>query len=812
MAEPLYVEKPGTFYLGKAYDLDAGKTNGSLLRYDAKDLTTHGVCVGMTGSGKTGLCLALLEEAALNGIPAICIDPKGDLGNLLLAFPQLRPADFRPWVDPSEATRRGMSLDDFAAQTATQWKEGLAQWGQDGARIQRFKDAADVAIYTPGSNAGLPLSVLQSFAAPDEAIRNNPEALGDRIASSVSGLLALLGIDADPLRSPEHILLSNLLDHAWRAGRNLDMATLIREIPQPPFDKVGVMDIESFYPAKERFALSMSLNNLLAAPGFSAWMQGEPLDIQRMLYTATGKPRLAIISIAHLSDAERMFFVTLLLGEMIAWMRAQSGTSSLRALLYMDEVFGYFPPTANPPSKVPMLTLLKQARAFGLGVLLATQNPVDLDYKGLSNAGTWFLGRLQTERDKMRVLDGLEGASAAAGTRFDRSRMEKILSGLGKRVFVLNNVHEDEPAVMQSRWALSFLCGPLTRDQISQLMAERKSAASTKAAPEAEREAVVAPTIAAGKPILPPGLKQVFLKRESEAGGSTLRYRPALYGTANVHFVDTAEKFSAWQPHAFVLPLDGEAAVQNWNGCDVVVGELPGVLSEPDCASAQFDELPSQFRQPKALTPMRGELKDYIYQSLKLEVRKCAMLNLISQPGQSDEDFRHAIVREATSQSAAEISRLETALDEKIRPLEEAKLLAPSAAWLACKRAMASIGNFLLRIVTLLPEILMRVADMYFNKGRRYRKVITQRQLERVGSAWSRSGREANREPGERTRGEIEAEIARLHGQFEADKQAVEARYDHEQLFRLIEKDSIPPRKSDIDINELQILWRPREN
>jgi hypothetical protein len=538
-------------------------------------------------------------------------------------------------------------------------------------------------------------------------------------------------------------------------------------------------------------------------------MQGEPLNIQRLLYTDAGKPRLSIISIAHLSDAERMFFVTLLLGEMIAWMRAQPGASSLRALLYMDEVFGYFPPSANPPSKVPMLTLLKQARAFGLGVLLATQNPVDLDYKGLSNAGTWFLGRLQTERDKMRVLDGLEGASAAAGARFDRGRMEKILSGLGKRVFLVNNVHENEPMVIQSRWALSFLCGPLTRDQISQLMADRKPSAPDATASKAEKVAAPAPGVATGKPILPPGLQQVFLKCASQPDGSTPRYRPALYGTANVHFVSTADKYSTWQPHAFVLPLDGDSVVQNWNGCDVVVGELPGVRAEPESSDARFDELPSQFRQPKALTPMRSELKDYIYQSLRLEVQKCAMVGLTSQPGQSDEDFRHAIVREATKQSAAEIAKLETALEEKVRPLEEEKLRAPSAAWITTKRTFQWIGSFLLRIVLLLPEILLRIADMYFNKGRRYRKVITQRQLDQAGRAWNRSSRDAAREPEERTRGEIEAEIEQLHVQFEADKQAIEAKYDHEQLFRLIEKESIPPRKSDIDVNELQILWRP---
>ncbi|HZN33138.1 MAG TPA: DUF87 domain-containing protein, partial [Pirellulaceae bacterium] len=371
-------ERLGVFYLGKQYDLAAGKPQDELVLYDSKDLTTHAVCVGMTGSGKTGLCIALLEEAAIDGIPAIVIDPKGDLANLLLTFPELRPADFQPWIDPADAKRTGVSPEQFAQQTAEKWKKGLAEWGQDGARIQRLKDAADVAIYTPGSSAGLPLTVLRSFDVPPVSTIENNEALRDAISAAASGLLGLMGIDADPLRGREHILLSSIFDKAWRSGTSLDMAALIRSIQTPPLDKVGVMDLESFFPAKERFELAMQLNNLLASPGFSAWMEGEPLDIQRLLYTPEGKPRLAILSIAHLSDAERMFFVTILLSETIGWMRSQSGTSSLRALLYMDEVFGYFPPSANPPSKTPMLTLLKQARAFGLGVVLATQNPVDL--------------------------------------------------------------------------------------------------------------------------------------------------------------------------------------------------------------------------------------------------------------------------------------------------------------------------------------------------------------------------------------------------------------------------------------------------
>ena len=413
-------ERLGVFYLGKLTGPNAPKEPEPVL-YDAKDLTTHGVIVGMTGSGKTGLGIGLIEEAAIDGIPTIAIDPKGDLGNLLLTFPNLAPADFAPWVEP------GVSAEE----TAAAWAAGLAAWGEGPERIKKFRDAVDLAIYTPGSSAGRPISILRSLAAPAPEVMDDEDARREKLNGTVSGLLALLGVDADPLRSREHILMARLVETAWAAGNHLDLAGLIRDVQKPPFDRVGVVDVESFYPAKERNVLAMSLNNLLASPGFGAWLTGEPLDIQRLLWTAEGKPRVSILSIAHLSDAERMFFVTLLLNELVAWMRGQSGTSSLRALLYMDEVFGFFPPVANPPAKTPMLTLLKQARAYGLGCVLATQNPVDLDYKGLANAGTWFLGRLQTERDKARVIEGLEGASAAAGKSFDKQAMERTLAGLG---------------------------------------------------------------------------------------------------------------------------------------------------------------------------------------------------------------------------------------------------------------------------------------------------------------------------------------------------------------------------------------------
>jgi len=469
-------EKLGAFYLGRPYDLAAKGPEQGIVLYDSKDLVTHAVCVGMTGSGKTGLCISLIEEAALDGVPTIAIDPKGDLTNLMLTFPDLRPEDFRPWVNEEDAAKKGVTPDAYAAQQAELWKNGLASWGEDGERIKRLRDAADFAVYTPGSNAGIPVSILASFAAPPAALRDDAELFRERVGTTVTSLLALVGIDADPVQSREHVLLSTLLGNAWSQGQDLDIAALVGQVQKPPVARIGVMDVESFYPGKDRQRLALALNALIAAPGFSAWLEGVPMDIATMLRTPEGKPRVAIVSIAHLSDQERMFFVSLLLNQILGWMRAQSGTTSLRALVYMDEIFGFFPPVATPPSKQPLLTLLKQARAFGLGVVLATQNPVDLDYKGLANAGTWLLGRLQTERDKMRVLEGLEGVAAAANAKFDKTAMGEMLAGLGNRVFLMNNVHEDAPRLLETRWAMSYLRGPLTRDQIKTLMDGKRPA------------------------------------------------------------------------------------------------------------------------------------------------------------------------------------------------------------------------------------------------------------------------------------------------------------------------------------------------
>ena len=539
-------EKLGVFYLGREYDPGTKKLLDNLLLYDSRDLVTHAVVVGMTGSGKTGLCIDLIEEAAIDNVPSILIDPKGDLTNLLLNFPDLNQNSFLPWVNPDDAARKGLSIEDFASQQAAMWQKGLSDWGQDGQRIARLRDSAEFVIYTPGSNAGVPVSILKSFAAPPAEIMEDSELLQDRINTTVSSLLGLLKIDADPLQSREHILISTIIGHLWQQEQDADLATLIAQIQKPPITKIGVLDLESFYPSKERFKLVMALNNLLASPGFNAWLEGIPLDIGAILHTPKGKPRVAIFSIAHLGDAERMFFVSMLLNQVLGWMRTQPGTTSLRALLYMDEIFGYFPPISNPPSKQPLLTLLKQARAFGIGVVLATQNPVDLDYKGLSNTGTWFIGRLQTERDKERVMDGLEGASASAGGQFDRQKIGAILSGLGSRVFLMNNTHDDESVIFQTRWCLSYLRGPLTRNQIKLLMDPYKNSphpiqtassnptSAEKTSEPAAKKTEFTSASSAAQPALPAEISQYFVPVRGNS--SNISYRPKLVGAAKIQF------------------------------------------------------------------------------------------------------------------------------------------------------------------------------------------------------------------------------------------------------------------------------------
>jgi hypothetical protein len=794
-------EKLGTFYLGRQYSLKDQKLEDGLLLYDSRDLVTHAVCVGMTGSGKTGLCLALLEEAAIDGIPAIVIDPKGDLPNLLLTFPELRGEDFLPWINEEEARKKGLAPEEYAKQQADIWKKGLAEWSQSGERIQRLRDAAEFVIYTPGSSAGLPVSILKSFAAPGRSLLEDGELLQERITTTVTSLLGLLGIEADPIQSREHILLSTILGWAWRQGLDLDLGSLIQHIQTPPVAKVGVLEVEAFYPSKDRFGLVMALNNLLAAPGFGAWMEGEALDIGQMLHTPNGKPRVCIFSIAHLSDAERMFFVSLLLTQVLGWMRSQSGTTSLRALLYMDEIFGYFPPVANPPSKLPLLTLLKQARAFGLGVVLATQNPVDLDYKGLSNAGTWFLGRLQTERDKARVLEGLEGAAATAGSGFNRQRMEQILAGLGPRIFLMNNTHDDAPEVFQTRWAMSYLRGPMTRNQIKTLMDPYKAgqpAPVEVAAPAALRMAPAPVAAVEGAPALPPDVPQYFLPvRGSAAAGSTLTYQPMVLGAAKVNFIDAKTRLDFTQDTVCLTPLTDQPIPVDWEAAqetDVSVSDLEKAPQE----GGQFAELPAAASKAKNYAAWEKDLVTWVYGSQKLDLFKSPSLGELSQPGETERDFRVRLQQAARESRDAAAEKLRAKYAPKIATLKERVRRAEQAVEREAEQAKAqkvqtaiSFGS------TVLGAFVGRRAV----SGTLGRATTAARGVSRSMKEQQDVGR------AEETVSAIQQQLADLETEFTSEMGLLEAKVDPQA--ETLEQMSIRPKKTNIAVQLLALAWAP---
>lgn len=826
-------EKLGAFYLGKTYDLQNKKLLDNYTMYDSRDLTTHAVCVGMTGSGKTGLCIDLLEEAAIDRVPAIIIDPKGDITNLLLTFPDLQPGDFRPWINIDDARRKDMTEDEYAQGQADLWRNGLAKWGQDGKRIQMLKDTADFMIFTPGSDAGAPVSILQSFTAPQLNWDTEAESLRERVQGTVSALLGLVGVEADPVRSREHILLSNLFEHFWRLGEDLDMAKLIISIQDPPFRKLGVFDLDTFFPPKERFELAMMLNNIIAAPAFQSWLHGQPLDIPSFLVSENGKPRHSIFYIAHLSESERMFFVTMLLNQVITWMRSLPGTTSLRALVYMDEVFGFFPPVANPPSKKPILTLMKQARAYGVGMVLTTQNPADLDYKGLTNAGTWFIGRLQAERDKNRLLEGLESASAQAGNMLDRATLDNIITNLGKRVFLLHNVHEPNPVIFNTRWAMSYLRGPLTRMQIRDLMKQigRPTAQATQvnqtatfsaSAPAAvvpparQPEAEPAPEetqespYATSPPVLPASIQQIYLpldmpasKAEMETankiGGSItvnarhVLYIPALLGAGNVHFVKNTQAIQVEEEEAFTLLAQPPRSIGTvrWEQAEVLKLETRDLLDRPE-AESYFDGMPDTINEPKDLTAIRGELEDYLYRSYSLKLHYNPATKLYSQPGEGDREFALRVNQAAKELRDDDVDKLEDRYESKIKTLEDRLRAAHTA--LDKQEASARMRK---------QDALISAGETIFSlfSGRRRSISAAARKVTQVSTS------KASIDAAEEKIESLENDIEELKQDLKNETSEIVERW--ESMLDDFEELAVKPRRSDIEVTLFTLTWVP---
>jgi hypothetical protein len=697
------LSRDGSFLLGKVFDLAQGKLLEDPVTYDPADLTTHGVVTGMTGSGKTGMCVGLLEEAAIEGIPAIIIDPKGDLTNLLLHFPELRSEDFKPWIDPEIARRDGKGMDTAAAETAESWRKGLAGWGLGTADIRLLKDSVRFGLFTPGSTAGTPVNILSSFAAPEVPWDEHREMLREKISTIVTALLGLIGInEVDPLRSREHILLSNILENAWGKGESLTLVELILRTQTPPFENLGAFAVNSFFPEKDRFDLAMRLNSFLASPSFEVWREGQSLDIGSMLYGPSGKPRHNIFYLAHLNDSERMFFVTLLFASIESWMRTQRGTSSLRMLVYFDEIVGYLPPVANPPSRPIMLRMLKQARAFGVGLLLATQNPIDVDYRGLSNAGTWVIGRLQTDQDKQRLLDGLD----SAGGGLDRKEVDRIISALPKRTFFIHNVHAKAPRIFQTRFVLNYLAGPMMRSQIPDLMkldgVEPLSGAATSApgltagsdafssaTADVRRETAPVQTAAAAttalgemltttRPGAPAGTDEYLLPADVALGKALARgglgsaqgitqgdvvYRPALLAQAQVAYSAPKYGLNFTRP-VTSLPSEtrGRGVVWEdfgWKSYDA------GVLHQSALPDARYTQLPGWLADGRTLSSLKKDFSEWVYRNATIQVRTVPALGIYAAPEVSEGEFQATVQKSADTATRTALDALSASYRKK---------------------------------------------------------------------------------------------------------------------------------------------------
>jgi hypothetical protein len=814
-----------TFYLGRAYDPIQQTVTDKEIRYDPADLTTHAVVTGMTGSGKTGLCVVLLEEAALQGIPAIIIDPKGDLTNLLLHFPELAPPDFQPWIDADLARRAGKSIEQVAADASISWREGLKEWGIPQERVLALKNAAQFAIFTPGSDAGVPVSVLSSLAAPELSWNENREVLREKITSTVTALLGLVGYtDLDPLRSREHILLSNIFENEWSQGKNIELAELVLQIQTPPFEKLGAFPVETFFPAKDRMELAMVVNNILAAPAFETWREGQSLNIGSMLYTDDGRPRHNIFYLAHLSDEERMFFVTLLLSAVETWMRTQSGATTLRALLYMDEMFGYMPPQRNPPSKQPLLRMLKQGRAFGLGLLLATQNPVDVDYKALSNAGTWFIGKLQTEQDKNRLLDGLE--SAAGGV--SRTIFDKLISSLGKRVFVLHNIHAKQPELLQTRTTMNFLAGPLMRNQIPALndLANVDGSAPTqptiapvmaatptlrpveRPAPAQSQPPTASIQSSSTKPPIPAWIKEYFLPQNyslpeafsaaqqqmpPEVMIDSVIYRPTLLASADVRILDRKHGVDSEVKRTVLVRSPEKRGSVRWEEHPLQTQVLDSIDTAA-APSTRFSSIDAPLNDVKLMTALQKDFTDWVFRNSSVKARVNQALKVFAGPDVSPAEFMKACADAARDARDAEIEKKTAQLDRQIKSIEdklsrEERELVKDEDELS-NRKMEEAGTHIENITGLFG-------------GRRKASRLSSSLTKRRMTQQARADVEESKE----TIKDLNQQVVELQGRREEVIAEINDRWGR--AVNEITEVTIAPKKTDVLVNVFGVAWLP---
>lgn len=778
-------EKLKLFYIGKEKIDD----NFVPLVYKNKDLLTHAAIIGMTGSGKTGLGISLLEEAAIDNIPSIIIDPKGDMTNLLLTFPSLQGSDFEPWIEEQDASNNGLSVKEFAQNTANLWKNGLERDFQNASRIEKFKNSADFTIYTPGSDAGVQISILSSFKAPNKEVIEDNDLLVSLVNSTVSSILSLIEEKSDTT-SKESILISSIFMNYFKENKDLTLEELITLIVTPPFSKIGVFDLETFFAQSERLKLALKLNNIIANPSFKTWIEGETLDISNLLYDETGKAKVSIFSIAHLNDSQRMFFVTLLLNQIVAWMRRQEGTTSLKALLYMDEIFGYFPPNSNPPSKQPMLTLLKQARSFGIGIILSTQNPVDIDYKGLANIGTWFIGRLQTKQDKEKVIDGLSSANEG---NLNKDKVINLISNLEKRNFILKNINEDGIKIFETRWALSYLKGPISKDGIKKLMSEKKKQNISTQKIENENQTTQI-NIEKGipKPIITSNLTEKYLYSSQN---SAYYLQPYLICSCDVHYIDAPKNIDFEEKISYKIYLD-----ENMNNIDFEEKEELGNNSfeEKEKPNSFYYELPSFIQKEKDLKIIEKDFMDYIYRNSKLTLYKNEFLKITSKQTERLNDFKIRLQDRLNEKIDLEVEKLkvkfvkendsiETKLSKLYEKLQKEEIQATSTT----TDTIISIGTSLL--------------GAFFGNS-----VINKTNIGKVAT----SAKGASKILKERNDvKQVENEILELQQQKEALKTLLKNEIEKINLANQssnfpIEEIFIKPKRSDIYNTKLVLLWQ----
>ena len=809
MADPLY--------LGRRLD-DDGPLHGK-----ADRLTTHGVVIGMTGSGKTGLSITLLEELVLAGVPILALDPKGDLSNLALLFPEFRPEDFQPWVDAGEARRDGIALPDLAQKMASRWKKGLARHDMDGARVAKLRDRMALKVFTPGAASGRPIDVVAALRRPPADALADDETRAELAAGTVASLLGLAAIKADPMRSPEHLVTAQIIERAWLAGEDLDMETLILRIVDPPFAKVGVFPVDRFWKPDDRMDLAMGLNAVIASPAFAGWAAGEPLDPGALLEPrADGRVPVSVFHMAHLDEGERQFFASMLLGRLLAWSRRQPGTSSLRALLFLDEAFGDLPPhPRNPPTKKPLLTLMKQARAVGVGVLLATQNPVDLDYKALSNAGTWFVGRLSTQQDVKLVSEGLRQAGAGGEDIAAR------IGGLQPRQFVLRDVKEERPILFGSRWAMSFLRGPVTRDELMRLPGLQPPGGGPEPVPPATSSpaegtarptapaampaptptpAVVADDDTSPRPPEPPAdagawfldARAVFATRmdgafegaaEPARADGALVHRPALYARVAMRFdEDRVGYVKDEEQHLVLFPLDDRMP----DAPRRFAPEGDDLCPRPP-EGARFAMLPEMLDESAEVRAARRKLVELVWRTETRGRWTCPPLKLHGRADETREQFEGRCSEAAEEVAHAKLEKLAVTWDRKVHRVRE-----------RIRRKHSQLEQLEDRLKGERAQELVNGAELlmsFFAKKRR----------RSLGSAASR--RKATAGVASRVRAaeqDLEA-LAEDLADLELEAEAARDEVEEQALARLdaiVEKE-VRLEKGDIQLRDFGLLWVP---